>query len=177
MSKKEALRDLQQRLAVRLQQAQHTAAPASWLAVEAAGHGFLLPLSDAGEIFSVSAMTAVPHAAPWFAGVVSLRGSLHGVVDLARFVGLTPKRHLQDTGRDQARLITLNAHLNVNCAVLIDQLAGLRQAEHLEVDKGDKTSAVPAFVGARFRDAQGRLWQELRLRDLAHHDDFLRIAA
>ena len=33
---------------------------------------------------------------------------------------------------------------------------------------------VPSFVGGRFRDATGRLWQELRLSELARHDAFLR---
>ena len=31
---------------------------------------------------------AVPHTQPWFAGVANLRGGLHGVVDLALFLGL-----------------------------------------------------------------------------------------
>jgi twitching motility protein PilI len=175
--KKEALRELQQRLSVRLQQAQNTVAPASWLAVQAAGQGFLLPLNEAGEIFSLPPLTPVPHAALWFSGVVSLRGNLHGVVDLARFFNLSNRRFLLENQRDQARLVTLNANLGINCAILIDQLAGLRQADQMIAEKSASAQTLPEFVGDRFQDAQGQHWQELRLRDLAYHEDFLQIAA
>src|ERR1700752_4871114 len=88
MAKKEALRELQSRLAERLQAARTEARTAHWLAVESAGHGFLLPLHEAGEIFPHTACVSVPHVAHWFLGVANLRGSLHGVVDLAAFLGL-----------------------------------------------------------------------------------------
>ena len=51
MANNEALRELQSRLAERLQAARTQARPASWLAVECGGHGFLFPLQQAGEIF------------------------------------------------------------------------------------------------------------------------------
>lgn len=96
MANKEALRELQQRLAERLQTVREHAPARNWLAVEVAGHGFLLPLEQAGEIFPLSATQSVPHSQPWFLGVANLRGQLNGVVDLAVFLGLahpssTPK--------------------------------------------------------------------------------------
>jgi twitching motility protein PilI len=48
MANKEALRALQQRLASRLQAVRQQAPARSWLAVEIAGHGFLLPLHQSG---------------------------------------------------------------------------------------------------------------------------------
>ena len=48
MANKEALRELQQRLADRLQMVRQQAPARSWLAVEVAGHGFLLALDQAG---------------------------------------------------------------------------------------------------------------------------------
>ena len=79
MANKQALRDLQSRLAERLQAVRGQARALSWLAVECRGHGFLLPLQEAGEIHALPAVVPVAHAKPWFAGVANLRGGLHGV--------------------------------------------------------------------------------------------------
>lgn len=185
MSNREALRELQSRLAERLQLARTEARPSSWLAVECGGVGLLVPLAGAGEIFSVGALLAVPHTQPWFAGVANLRGNLHGVVDLAAFLGLRPPLQ-PDAPRDQARLLALNPSLNAHSALLIDRLAGLRSAEQLtpEADEADNPSegqgssaARPAFARGRWRDAEGRVWQEIDLAALARHEQFLAIAA
>ena len=61
MANKEALRELQQRLAERLQTVREQAPLRSWLAVEIAGHGFLLPLDQSGEIFPLATIHPVPH--------------------------------------------------------------------------------------------------------------------
>ena len=51
-STRQSLKDLQERLAARLADAKKAGAEASWLAVEAGGERYLLPLVHAGEIFS-----------------------------------------------------------------------------------------------------------------------------
>lgn len=175
MANKEALRELQGRLAERLQEALDFDHTTGWLAVESAGYPFLLPLAEAGEIFQPGSLVGVPHVLPWFLGVANLRGALNGVVDLAGFLGL--RERIPPAVRDQARLVAFNPKLEVNAALLIDRLAGLRNTEQLMPD----TTAVanldqPAFVGARLRDESGRIWQELRLSVLAHDERFLRIA-
>lgn len=171
MAKKEALRELQARLAERLQSARAQADTASWLAVECAGQGVLLPLAQAGEIFSPAPLLAVPHTQPWFIGVANLRGKLHGVVDLARFLGLVPVA--AETGREQSRLIAFNPALDINCALLVDRLAGLRSAEQLQPDEDPRPR--PAFAGARYADAAGRRWQVLHLAALASDEAFLKV--
>lgn len=173
MSNKEALRELQARLAERLQAARTQERSRSWLAVECAGRGMLLPLAQAGEIFSLSPLLPVPHAQAWFLGVANLRGGLHGVVDLAAFFGLVDAAR---SAREQARLVSLNPSLEVNCALLVDRLAGLRSAEELRSEE-DAVVPRPAFVGERFRDGAGRLWQELNLSALAADERFLGVAA
>ncbi|HEX4510694.1 MAG TPA: chemotaxis protein CheW, partial [Burkholderiaceae bacterium] len=50
MANKEALRELQIRLANRLQEARTRPRARGWLAVECAGAGLLLPLAQSGEI-------------------------------------------------------------------------------------------------------------------------------
>lgn len=179
MANREALRELQSRLAERLQLAKTEARAASWLAVECAGHGFLVPLTGAGEIFSVGPVLPVPHTRPWFLGVANLRGVLHGVVDLAAFLGLrAPQLPARADGpRDTAaRLLALNGALGTHCALLVDHLAGLRSSEQLSAEIDDGVQR-PAFASARWRDVDGRSWQELDLAALARHDQFLGIAA
>jgi len=89
MANKQALRDLQARLAERLQAARTEPLAKSWLAVECSARGFLFPLGDAGEIFAMVPLQPVPHSHRWFLGVANLRGHLHGVVDLAGFLRLS----------------------------------------------------------------------------------------
>ncbi len=176
MAKREALRELQGRLAERLQQARTEVRAVSWLAVECAGLGVLVPLPSAGEIFAVGVVLPVPHTQDWFMGVANLRGGLHGVVDLAAFLGLRAPI-ARDAVREQARLLSFNARQGSHCAVLVDRLAGLRSAEQLSAEPAADDQPRPAFAGARWRDSDGRVWQEIDLAALARHEQFLAIAA
>ncbi len=176
MAKREALRELQSRLAERLQAARTETRTASWLAVECAGAGLLVPLATAGEIFPAGALLPVPHTQAWFLGVANLRGGLHGVVDLAAFLGLRPPL-ARDAVREQARLLAFNPTLGSHCAVLVDRLAGLRNRQQLQPEPADGTPLPEFAAGGRWRDADGRLWQEVDLAALARHELFLAIAA
>ena len=179
MANRQALRELQTRLAERMQAARTQPRGQSWLAVECRGHGLLLPLEQAGEIFAVVPLLPVPHTQPWFAGVANLRGGLHGVVDLARFLGL-PELDAVDSGRDQARLIGFGASLGLNGALLVDRLAGLRSGDQLRSQADGAATAMPArpsFAPTLWLDANGRSWQALDLGVLARDVRFLSIAA
>ena len=118
----------------------------------------------------------VPHTQPWFAGVANLRGGLHGVVDLAVFLGLRA-RSTQEHGAEGTRLVALNPSLGVNCALLVDRLAGLRHENELSGQADEAESQRPAFAGARWHDKGGRNWQEIKLAALAADQQFLAIAA
>ena len=175
MANREALRQLQSRLAERLQVARTEARTQSWLAVECAGYGLLLPLATAGEIFPAGGLLAVPHTQPWFLGVANLRGGLHGVVDLAAFLGLRAPL-ARDALREQARLLAFNPQLGSHSAVLVDRLAGLRSAAQLSAEPADG-SVRPVFASKMWRDAENRRWQEIDLAALSRHEQFLAIAA
>lgn len=169
MANREALRELQGRLATRMRSARTDTPLQSWLAVECAGQGLLFPLHQAGEIFAPGQVLRVPHTQAWFIGVTNLRGGLHGVVDLGSFLGLA--RHGQPG--DGARLLTLNPGLGVNCALLVDALAGLRNVDQLSALAPHDEGPRPAFAGQRFADPHGRVWQEIQLAALAGHEQFL----
>jgi twitching motility protein PilI len=171
MANKAALRELQTRLAERLQAARSQERGRSWLAVECGGHGFLFPLQEAGEIFPYAPTMPVPYTHRWFLGVANLRGRLHGVVDLSGFLSIRG----QDPTRDQSWFVAFNSALNINTAVMVDKLAGLRSAEQLNL-QADDGRPRPSFVGAHYRDEGNRLWQEISLTALANETAFLKIA-
>ncbi|MBX9937090.1 MAG: chemotaxis protein CheW [Burkholderiaceae bacterium] len=175
MANREALRDLQTRLATRLQAAKNEElSVSSWLAVESGGQPYLLPLGHAGEIFPWSALQMVPYTQKWFLGVANLRGNLFGVVDLAAFLGGTPLRTEQTLS--ETSLLVFNAALEVNAALLVDRLAGLRSLDAF-VSSTPPPDDAPAFLGHLYTDAQGTRWQELNLQQLSQHPPFLSISA
>ncbi|MDB5848041.1 MAG: chemotaxis protein CheW, partial [Rhodoferax sp.] len=160
MANREAIRELQTRLATRLQAARTEGRSVQWLAVEARGQRYLFPLAQAGEIFPWTSVQAAPYTQPWFLGVANLRGGLCGVVDLAAFLSMTPTP--SEAERAECSLLTLNTTLDVNCALVIDRLAGLRGTEAF-------TSSVPAaddappYFGPQHVDAAGLPWREIDL--------------
>jgi len=175
MARREALRALQARLAERLQATQTEGQAAGWLAVECGGCGLLFPLAGAGEIFKPPALLPMAHTQPWFLGVANLRGRLHGVADLAAFLGLRAPLDAGEPLPEAARVLALNPAQGSHCAVLVDRLAGLRGAA--QFSPGPPAEGVrPGFAGASLCDAQGRLWQEIDLAALAAHPQFLGIA-
>lgn len=183
MAKREALRELQARLAKRLQTAQSEGMSVSWLAVRAGGANYLLPLGQAGEIVALSHPQTVPYSKDWFKGVLNIRGSLFGVVDLARFVAASGSAPVRTTspadgapGGGEASVVTLNAQLEVNCALQVDSLAGLRGSDAFAQSSAAAPGA-PEFYGHCFVDAQGQHWQEINLRALAQSPTFLSIGA
>jgi twitching motility protein PilI len=176
MANREALRELQSRLATRLQAARTEGVAASWLAVEAAGGKYLFPLSQSGEIFPWSTTQPVPYTQHWFLGVANLRGGLFGVVDLASFVAGGPPSARAELARPDSRLVALNAVLSVNCALLIDRLAGLRGMDGFSAS-AEPAADAPPYFGSRYTDANGAVWQEINLQTLSQQPQFLSISA
>ena len=176
MANRQALRELQTRLAERLQIARTQGVAPSWLAVEAGSNNYLFPLSQSGEIFPWINPQPVPYTQAWFAGVANFRGGLFGVIDLASYVSgqlPTPKSELS---RADARLISLNSALDVNCALVVDKLAGLRNQEAF-CDFSEKAPDAPAYFGNQYVDFNGASWQEINLQLLAQQSQFLAIGA
>ena len=176
MANREALRELQSRLASRLQTARTEGVQASWLAVEAAGSHYLFPLAQSGEIFPFASALPVPYTQAWFLGVANLRGGLYGVVDLASFVAGRPPAQRSDATRAESRLVALNTMLDVNCALLIDRLAGLRNLEAFS-SSSEPPQGSPGYFGSGYTDANGAYWQEINLQALSQLPHFLSISA
>jgi twitching motility protein PilI len=103
-------------------------------------------------------LAAVPLTQPWYLGLANVRGSLLGVVDLARY--LDP----QAQPTPGTRLVTFAPGLGFPCALLVAKVVGLRHA-------ADMTP-----LDARLRDADGQEWTPLSLAALAREDRFLHVA-
>lgn len=177
MANRQSLRDLQERLAQRLTAAKSEAATASWLAVEARGQRYLFPLVQAGEIFPWAAVQFVPYTKPWYAGVASLRGGLHGVVDLGRLVDRSSDpAQAAERVTSESRLVSLHTALGVNAVLWIDRLLGLRNPAMFNA-LGEAPAMAPAYFSRCLIDHQGLSWQELDLQALAAEPEFLTIAA
>lgn len=176
MAHREALREFQSRLAERLSTARSTGLAASWLAIEAAQRNFLFPLGQSGEIFPWTGSQPVPYTRRWFLGVANLRGGLYGIVDLGDYMEVEGAAPAAEPARDQARLVALNPALDVNCALRIDRLIGLRGVDAF-VESAPAASDAPAYFGSRYTDAQGLRWQEINLQLLSQQPQFLSIGA
>ena len=176
MANRQALKELQIRLAERLQLARTQGIAPLWLAVEAGGKKYLFPLAQSGEIFPWVGIQPVSYTQAWFLGVANFRGGLYGVVDLASYVsGQTPLSR-NELSRTDSRLVSLNSALEVNCVLLIDKLAGLRKQDAF-IDFSEREPDDPAFFGNQYVDLNGASWQEINLQLLAQQVHFLTIAA
>lgn len=171
MADKQALEHLQNRLADKLKVVEQVTQGASWLGVESHGHLLLLPLSHAGEIFPFEGAKRVPYVRPWFMGVANLRGALCGVVDLG---GLVAEGTAPSLG-PQSRVVALNPLLQINAALLIDRLMGLKTRRDF-VRSTLADNEAPEYFGHRYTDSDGKTWQEINLQKLALSETFLSIA-
>lgn len=174
MSRLTNLKDFQENLARKLREAGNAAEPpAGRLAVEAGGEGWLFRLEDTAEVLPVPEIMPVPLARPWFLGLANVRGNLIAVTDLARFAGGADAPATPRT--PEARVVMLAERFGAHCGLLVTRVAGLRAAESFQ--PAGQASGGHAWMGGRFRDAEGGDWRELRVPELIASDDFLQVAA
>jgi twitching motility protein PilI len=134
------------------------------LGVQVDDEAWLVDLREAGEVIPVPPITPLPLTRPWFKGVANIRGNLYSVVDFPAFLQRRPV-----VPGDQARLLLFGERFRLGAALLVDRSLGLRNPAQLERRAG----AAPAWARAQYADAEGRIWRELDLAQLAQHPDFL----
>jgi twitching motility protein PilI len=154
------LRDYQAQLLARMQAAQSGGLDAQHqLGVAIGAERYLLELTEAGEIVAPPPLAGVPLTQPWYLGLANVRGSLLGVIDLARYFSADASA----AGPD-ARLVSLAPRLGFNCALLVTRVYGLRRGSAMQNE------------GAVFRDAEGHAWTPLSLTALVREERFLHVA-
>jgi twitching motility protein PilI len=160
------LRQYQEELLERVQAARTgSGARTHQLGVEIGGERYLLDLLEAGEIVPVPPLTSVPLTQPWYLGLANIRGSLVGVVDLARyFREPRGQQGAEPAARGPAaRLVTFAPVLGLPCGFLVTRVHGLRQAADMHPQDG------------RLVDADGNAWTTLALAPLARDERFLHV--
>ena len=168
MARKISLRDFQQGLVSRIQNATQHVVTRARLGVQIGPENWLLDLTDASEVVPVPRLTPAPLTKSWFYGVANVRGNLYSVVDFSAYQGLeaTPQNV-------ESRLLLLNTRYLGNAALLVSRMLGLRNVD----DFGDKEPepAPRSWISAQYRDKNGALWNQLDLASLVVQEEFLEI--
>ena len=169
MAKQTSLREFQHGLAQRLREAQTEAEPTSRLGVQAGSRNWLLKLDDAGEMLPLPEISGVPLAKPWYLGLANIRGVLASVVDFAAFMGAGPTVRTPD-----CRLLLIAERFHSFSGLVVSRMLGLKNVQAMQPAE---VAAERPWLGAAYRDEDGRLWHELNIGELVAHDDFLHVGA
>ncbi len=154
-ARRPALREFQQRLAQRLQQAlQSPAGLSTAIAVDSGRGHWLFELAQTAEIIAPPAPTPVPLVQPWYLGLIHHRSEMTGVIDLDGFLG-TPVVPWRATDR----LLVLAAVLPLRCAIRVARVQTLPDRAQLRLLARDPAS--PPWISARLADADGRCWNSV----------------
>ncbi|HEY7674957.1 MAG TPA: chemotaxis protein CheW [Burkholderiales bacterium] len=165
MAKQISLREFQQGLAQRLREARAEAEPTSRLGVQTGSRHWLLKLDDAGEMLPLPEISSVPLTKAWYLGLANIRGMLANVVDFGAFMGGESTPRTPD-----CRLLLIADRFQSFSGLVISRMLGLKNVQKLELVK--ETGERP-WVGASYRDEEGRVWQELNIGELMSSEDFL----
>jgi len=165
MARRISLREFQQDLVRRLNEAAAADAPSARLGVQVGDELWLVKLEEAGEVIPVPPIAHVPLTRPWFRGLANIRGNLFSVIDLPAFQGREPTPMTPD-----ARLLLVAERYNMSAALLVNRMLGLRNLQQFESQPGtnDRT-----WEGGRFVDRDGQVWHELSMNELVYNDEFL----
>jgi twitching motility protein PilI len=165
-----SLREFQTQLAERLRNAGQQSAGASKLGFIAGGRHWLTDLGQINEVVTVSGLTPVPWSKPWFAGVASVRGAIHGTTDLAAYFGMAAPME-----GEECRLLLVHPRYGVNAALRITQALGLRSVSGMKAV--DAPVRGEASVTGGWLDRDGIEWIGLDVEQLVTDPRFLQAGA
>jgi twitching motility protein PilI len=165
MARRVSLREFQQDLVRRLNEAAAADAPSARLGVQVGADVWLVRLEEAGEVIPVPPIAHVPLTRNWFRGLANIRGNLFNVVDLAAFQGGEPTTLTPDS-----RLLLIAERFHMNAALLVNRMLGLRNLQHFQPEAG---GTVRTWESGRYTDRDGQVWRELNMNELVFNDEFL----
>jgi len=146
----------------------------SWTAIgfRIAEQHFLVPLSEAREIFTVpSQITTVPKSAPWVYGIANLRGELLPLFDLKYFLYGT------STKINKRSRIVVNNHPHLYSGLLLDEVFGLKHFhEEPTLHENLSDNEVSAYITGSIAQ-QDMQWNVFSFDKLAADLRFLNAAA
>lgn len=165
-SRRLKLREYQSQLLGRVQAARNAdTVPAHQLGVlVGAGPGgeggvrMLFDLSQVSEIVSAVSVTRVPLTQPWYLGLANIRGALVGVIDIARYLGVS-----EAPGVPGSRMVTFNPQSGFTNALQVSRVFGLRNAASMRRE------------GERLRDSDNNEWVPFDYAALVRDPRFLHV--
>ena len=170
MSRHVGLREFQENLARRLANASARDTLRSRLAFESGNLLWLLRLPDAGEVMPVPWLCRVPLTQRWYNGLVNVRGSLLGIVDLADFCGygVTPRT-------SESAFLSCGQRYGLNVGLLVRKVVGLRNAD--EFTPVANANPDKSWISGMVRDHEDREYREINMASLIRDPAFLDIGA
>jgi twitching motility protein PilI len=172
MARQISLREFQQSLAQRLREAQATSEQSSRLGVQAANSYWLLKLDETDEVLPLPEISPVPLTQPWYLGLANIRGVMSNVVDFGGFLGEEPTVRTPD-----CRLVLVADRFQSYSGLLIGRMMGLRNLQNLEALELPAGPQRRPWLGAAYRDPEGRNWNELNVAALVGNENFLNVGA
>ena len=110
------------------------------------------------------------YMAPLAVAAVFLFGHLISVMDWSEFSG-----GAQAVLNYRSRVVLLSERLGVPAGLLVGTVAGLKSVDALE--RAPAAAAIAPWTVARYRDADGRVWEEVDLVQVVAEASFLRVEA
>lgn len=162
---KQSLREFQSQLAERLRTAARDGV-VSKLGFVAGGWHWLTDLTEINEVVTVTEVTPVPWARPWFMGLANVRGLIYGCTDLAAFMG-----YGLDSERGEIRLLLTHPRFGVNAAIRVERTLGLRNPAEMTPLPSQPDDAE--WIKHRWRGADGLEWMEISMEKLVASPRFL----
>jgi purine-binding chemotaxis protein CheW len=126
-----------------------TAGSTQLVVFQVAGREYGLPLGQVVEVLQMVAITPVPEAPPWVAGVINLRGRVIPMVDLRPRVGLPP------TQPDPAAVFVVASSGERTVGVLADSVAEVVTVDASAIERPDEMTASQGLVTAVTRSEAG----------------------
>jgi twitching motility protein PilI len=170
MARSGGLREFQENLARRLADASAQDTLRSRLAFESGERLWLLRLPDAGEVMPVPWLCKVPLTQRWYNGLVNVRGSLHGVVDLADFCGYGVTPHTNESA-----FLLCGQRYGLNVGLLVRKVVGLRNAQ--DFSPVSKARPDKLWISGIVSDQEGREYREINMAGLLRDPVFMDISA
>lgn len=141
------------------------------LGFQLGGARFVAPLGDASEILTLPRLTRLPGVREWVWGVANIRGRLVPIIDLQRFLRVSPT-----TPQTEWRILVAEEG-DLLVGLVVEQSLGMQQfpAETRKADLPREMESVLPFVRGSFRHG-GRVWYVFSLRSLIRDRGFFDVA-
>ena len=141
------------------------------LGFQIGGIRLVSPMGEVAEILKLPKLTYLPGVREWVLGVANVRGRLIPVIDMHRFVELTPT-----LPTSQWRVLVVEDE-DLIAGLLVEQSLGMQHflADSFEPVPDETLAVIRPFVNGVYRHG-GRLYFETNLKSVLRDERFFDVA-